>query len=97
MFGVHRTGQSERGRGGEIVALQMMRKAAMDCVHGLHVGGRLVEQPIDVYTVAAAYDTRRWDRERVNAWQHNLWRLVDVRNQCGDFNERFHVAALPTS
>ena len=68
----------------------------MDRVHGLPIDCWFIQKPVSMDTVAAAHDAGWLDWERAYAWQRNFWRLVDVRNQCGDFNERFHVAALPT-
>jgi len=94
---VERTGQPERGYRSEIISFQSLSKAAMDRVHHLHICCWFIQKPVSMDAVAAADNASWQDRECAYAWQRNLWWLVNIRDECGDFNERFQFAALPTS
>jgi len=69
----------------------------MDRVHGLPIDCWFIQKLVSMDAVAAAHDARWRDRECAYAWQRDVWRLVNIRDECGDFNKCFHIAALPTS
>ncbi len=67
----------------------------MDSIHGLHISCWRVKQPIHVQAMSAVHDAAWRERKRTDSQQRDVRRLVDVRDECRDFNECLHVAALP--